>query len=218
MEAKRSLMLILSAFLLTMCRTYSPVQLANPIEGLSCRAFNSNGGASGIECTYECPDRTVGPFVFENDPSGSATKGDMDRIFCNIDIASQSTATVPPAALPSPTSLPTLVASPTAGVPVTTQNPLLSGTASMCDLGGKLINFRLVAPAPDITGRILEVQIAEQESICYVNPTNPSLLTCSIPNDITFPAHVVVSLDGAIANDFFYSGVGCTILTTPTPS
>ena len=87
----------------------------------------------------------------------------------------------------------------------------------MCDLGGKLINFRIMQTAPDITGKTLEVQIAEQDSSCYVNPTNPGLLTCSIPNDISFPAHVVVSLDGAIVNDFLYSGVGCAILTTPTP-
>jgi hypothetical protein len=100
---------------------------------------------------------------------------------------------------------------------VTAQDPLLAETVSMCDLGGKLINFRIVQPAPDITGKTLEVQIAEQESACYVNPTNPGLLTCSIPNDLSFPARVVVSLDGGIANDFVYSGVGCSILTTPTP-
>ena len=88
----------------------------------------------------------------------------------------------------------------------------------MCDLGGKLINFRIVESAPELTGVTLEVRIAEQESNCYLNPTNPALLTCSIPNDISFPAQVVVSLDGAVVNDFLYSGVGCSILTTPTPA
>jgi hypothetical protein len=86
----------------------------------------------------------------------------------------------------------------------------------MCDLGGKLINFRLLEPAPELTLEALEVLIADQESPCYVNPTNPSLLTCTMPNDISFPAHVVVTFDGAIVNDFVYSGVGCAILTTPT--
>jgi hypothetical protein len=220
MKVKRSLTLILSAFLITMCRSYSAIEPANPIAGLSCRAFNSIAGSRGVECTYECPDRTVGPLVFENDPSNSATKGDMDRIFCNIDLPTQPVSTTFPTATSSPTSSPspTLASSATAGVPVTAQDPLLSETASMCDLGGKLINFRLVAPAPDLTGKDLEVKISEQETICYLNPTNSSLLTCSIPNDITFPAHVVVNLDGAIVNDFLYSGFGCTILTTPTPS
>jgi hypothetical protein len=88
----------------------------------------------------------------------------------------------------------------------------------MCDLGIRLINFRMVQPAPDPTGKTLEVQIQGQESICYVNPVNRSLLTCSIPGDINFPASIVVSLDGTVVNDFVYSGVGCSILTTPTPA
>lgn len=212
---KRSLVFIFSAFLITMCRSYSAIEPANPIEGLSCRAFNGVGGSRGVECYYTCPDKTVGPLVFENDPSRSATKGDLDRMFC--DTAPQPTSTMPPTASPSASPSPTSSTA-TVVVPVTAQDPLLLETASMCDLGGKLINFRIVQPAPDITGKTLEVQIAEQESNCYVNPTNPNLLTCSIPNDISFPAHVVVSLDGAVVNDFLYSGVGCAILTTPTPA
>jgi hypothetical protein len=86
----------------------------------------------------------------------------------------------------------------------------------MCDLGGKLINLRLLEPSPELAAETLDVKIAEQDSTCYVNPTNPSLLTCTVPNDIRFPAQVVVSLDGVIVNDFLYSGVGCSILTTPT--
>lgn len=88
----------------------------------------------------------------------------------------------------------------------------------MCDLGGKLINFRLLEPAPALILSNLTVEIADRESPCYVNPTNPSLLTCRIPNNISFPVHVVVTLDGAVVNDFEYSGTGCSILTTPTPS
>lgn len=214
MHKKLSFFLVFSAFLLPMCGMVPERQLANPIDGLSCRAAGSSGQA--MECFYSCPEGNVGPLSFDGDPSLSLSKGDFDRRYC--DVAPQFTSTAPPTASPSPTSPPTLAASATAVVPVTGQDPLLSETASMCDLGGKLINFRLVAPAPDVTGKTLEVQIAEQESNCYVNPTNPSLLTCMLPNDISFPAHVVVSLDGAVVNDFLYSGVGCAILTTPTPS
>jgi hypothetical protein len=215
MHTKTLLVFIFCSFLITMCRSYRPLEPANPIEGLSCREFNGAGGSKGVECYYACPDGTVGPLIFENDPSRSATKGDLDRLFCNI--APQPTFTVAPTVSASPTSSPTLVASATAVVPITAGEPLLSETVSMCDLGGKLINFRIVSPAPDLTGKTFEVQIAEHKSNCYVNPTNRSLLTCSIPNDISFPAHVVVSLDGTIANDFVYSGLGCAILTTPTP-
>ena len=215
MRKKLILFLVFSAFLVTMCGTAAERALANPIDGLSCRG--SAASERGMECYYTCPEGQVGPIIFEEDPSLSLSKGDLDRRYCEV--APQFTSTVPPVtASPSPTSSPTSVASATAVVPVTAQDPLLAETASMCDLGGKLINFRMVEPAQDLTGKTLEVQIAEQESTCYVNPTNPSLLTCSIPNDISFPAHVVVSLDGAVVNDFLYNGVGCSVLTTPTPS
>ena len=214
MRKKLIFFLVFSAFLLPMCGTAPARQLANPIEGLSCRASGSS--AQGMECFYSCPEGTVGPILFDGDPSLSLSKGDFDRRYC--DIAPQFTSTAPSTASPSPTSSPTLVESATVAVPVTGDDPFLAGTASMCDLGGKLINFRIVPTAPDITGKSIEVQIAEQDSSCFVNPTNPDLLTCSIPNDISFPAHVVVSLEGAVVNDFLYSGVGCAILTTPTPS
>ena len=115
----------------------------------------------------------------------------------------------------TPTSSPTPAASRTA---VVTTDPLLVETVSMCDLGGKLINFRLLSPIPKLTVEDLKVQIAEQESTCYINPTNPSLLTCTISNDISFPAQVVVSVGDAVVNNFVYSGLGCSIVTTPTPS
>lgn len=92
----------------------------------------------------------------------------------------------------------------------------------MCDLGDLLINFRIVESPPDLTGRSLEVQIADLESTCYVNPVNPSLMTCTIPIGVSFPASILVRLDGAVANDFVYSGVGCLVLptrtSTPRPS
>ena len=212
MRKKTHVLFLFSAFLLTMCGTYSQIELANPIEGLSC----TGSAERGMQCYYACPEATVGPITFERDPSLSASKGDLDRRFCGSSAQSTSTA-APVTASPSPTSSPTVVASATVLVPVTSQDPLLAETVSMCDLGGKIINFRIVESAPELTGKTLEVQIADQTSTCYVNPTNPDLLTCSIPNDISFPARVVVTLDGAVVNDFIYSGLGCSVLTTPTP-
>ena len=216
MRAKTVLSLLLSTLWLTMCTSFSEKELANPIEGLSCRG--STDTAQGLECKYTCPDGTVKSLEFESDPSLSATKGDLDRQFCGI--APPATPTKPPASA-SPTlsvsATQTEQVSPTATVvTVATEDPLLTGTVSMCDLGGKLINFRLLEPAPELDPETLEVQIAGQDSTCYVNPTNPSLLTCTLPNDISFPAQVVVKLDGTVVNDFLYTGVGCSILTTPT--
>jgi hypothetical protein len=213
MRIKLNLFLISSVFLLTMCKVNAGIQLANPIDGLSC-----SGSAEQMACSYTCPGGTiVGPIAFDSDPSLSLSKGELDRRYC--DAAPQATSTrLPASATPTEfaTSSPTIAATATVGVLVTDQEPLLSETVSMCDLGGKLINFRIVEPAPEFTEESLKIQIAEQDSTCYVNQTNPSLLTCLLPNEISFPAHVVVSLDGVVVNDFLYSGVGCAIVTTPT--
>jgi hypothetical protein len=88
----------------------------------------------------------------------------------------------------------------------------------MCDIGGNLISFRMVQPAPDLTGKTITVEIAAQESTCYVNQSNPSLMTCTIPADVTFPASVVVRVNEAVANEFTYEGIGCARLTTPIPT
>src|SRR5688572_29831376 len=104
MRKRLMLFMVFSSVFLAMCGTVPEKQLANPIEGLSCRAVA--GSAQEMECTYTCPDKTVGPIRFDGDPSLSLSKGDLDRRYC--DIAPQSTATErPPAASPSPTSSPT---------------------------------------------------------------------------------------------------------------
>jgi len=81
-----------------------------------------------------------------------------------------------------------------------------------------LISFRIVEPAPDLTDKLVTVQISEQEITCAVNPVNTSLLTCTLPSDVTFPARIVASLDGAVVNDFSYDGIGCILVDTPIPS
>jgi len=88
----------------------------------------------------------------------------------------------------------------------------------MCDQTVDLISFRLVQPALDLTNKVVKVQISEQETVCAVNPVNTSLLTCDLPNRITFPARVLVSLDGAVVNDFNYDGIGCILVDTPIPA
>ena len=88
----------------------------------------------------------------------------------------------------------------------------------MCDQTTDLISFRILDTAPDLTGELVTARIAEQESTCAVNPVNTSLLTCTLPSLFTLPAQVVVSLDGAVVNDFQYDGVGCILVDTPIPS
>lgn len=226
MGKKLRLFVVFSFFLLTtMCRSYSDGIPISAINGLSCRNYTAYfedglGTSKGLECYYACPDKTVGPLDFKVDPALSVTKGDLDRMYCGI--APQFTPTALSVSLsPTPVGSPTLALSPTAQasataeIPVTAQLPLLTGGVTMCDTGVNLISFRIVQPPPDLTGKTLTAQIAEQESTCYVNPTNPSLMSCTIPTGVTFPARVVVSVDGAVVNDFVYDGLGCAQISTP---
>lgn len=226
MPRKTMLLLVLSALLLTMCRFYNQSERVTPVEGLSCQEYKDyfEQGlriSSGLECYYTCPNGVIaGPLDFEADPALSFSKGDLDRMHCSAD--SQSTRTAPSAS-PSPTqaasptlsSLATAEASPTAIVTTASQPSLLTGQVTMCDTGVRLISFRIVLPTPDITGKTLTVQISNQETSCAINATNPSLLTCTIPPSVVFPARVVASLDGAVVNDFIYDGLGCAELSTP---
>ena len=221
---KKKLFLAFYALLLTMCRSYSQAQPVSPIDGLSCRSYTAyfEGGSGiaseGVECSYTCPNgETVGPRDFESDPSLSATKGDLDSLFCGVTPVTFTPAPTLVVSSPTPAETATLEATATAAITIspTAGSPLFTGQVTMCDTGANLISFRIVTPAPDLTGKIVTVVIADQESSCGVNPTNTSLMTCTIPSGVTFPASVVVSLDGAVVNDFVHDGIGCTQITTP---
>ena len=217
----KKLFLVFFTLFLTMCRSSTQVEPYRPIDGLTCRS----GTANEVVCSYTCANgETVD---FDTDPSFSATKGDLDRLYCGIVPATFTPAPILIASSPTPAETPTetptlqaaitatetISASPTSG---SSGSPLLTGQVTMCDTGSNLISFRLVVPPPDLTGKTLTVVIADQESSgCTVNPTNTSLLTCTIPPAVTFPAQVVVSLDGAVVNDFIHHGIGCTQITTP---
>ena len=237
MRGKTKIFLLFSAFLLTMCRSYTN-QPAIYTNGLSCRNYadyrffewrgedyNFYVREEGADCTFTCSDGTVK----ESRVSGtiselySSSREELDAQFCGV-ASSITPEPSPGTALPTltsiatPTGSPTPAPSATAAVTLATQPPLLTGAVSMCDLGGKMINFKIADPAPNLAGKTLEVRISERESSCYVNPTNRSLLTCTIPVGVSFPATIVVRLDGAVVNEFVYSGLGCAILTTPTPA
>ena len=228
MRKKLMLFVVFSAFLLTMCRRYEQGAPLLTMDRLSCRNYTAyfEHGLSlskGLECYYACPDKTIGPLDFQLDPALSYTKGDMDRLYCGIDTLPTPTAPSTTTS-PTPVASATLVSSPTIAISATTEitltpaAPLLTGRVTMCDTGTRLISFRIIEPPPDLTGKTLTAQIADQESSCYVNPTNPSLMTCTIPVGVIFPARVVVSVDGVVVNDFEYDGLGCAQLTTPMPT
>ena len=225
---------MLSSFLLSMCRSYDNGTVVS-INGFSCQNYADYGflrRSEGAACFYVCPDGTVAqPHISENFSGDSslftAPKEELDSQFCSV--AAQATATESPAGTPAtalatasatepPIETATIEASPTAAVSPTAAAPLLTGEVTMCDQTTDLISFRIVDTTTDLTEELVTVQIAEQETTCAVNPVNTSLLTCTLPSLFTLPAQVVVSLDGAVVNDFQYDGVGCILVDTPIPS
>lgn len=237
MHRKIMLVAALSAFsvlLLTMCTFYDQSGAVVSPNGLSCQNrtdyifFERRQSAA---CYYQCPDQTIRrPEISEkfspSSPLYSASKEDLDAQFCGL--ALQPTATVSPTEQfsPSPTRGITATVppteraspSPTQGTSLAVQTPLLTGDVTMCDLAVNLINFRMIEPVPDLNAKALAVQIADRETTCYVNATNPSLLTCTIPGFVTFPARVVVRLDNVVVNDFTFNGLGCAKIATSPPT
>ena len=235
MPKKIHLLLAFSAFLVTMCKAYDQSGPVVSPNGLSCQNYyGAFSGGQGAECFYSCPDGTIRqPKFSENfsteSPLYSASKGELDAQFCGM--ASAPTATIPseitstPLAtlisIPSPTLTPAAEASPTLETITETtiaSSPLLTSNVTMCDQTVDLISFRMAEAAPDLTDKDLTVQISDQETTCEVNPVNTSLLTCDLPVTITFPARVLVTLDGAVVNDFNYDGIGCILVDTAIPN
>lgn len=208
----KKLLLVFFTLLLSMCSSSTQVEPFKPIDGLSCRGSTANE----VVCSYTCPNgETVD---FDTDPSFSATKGDLDRLYCGVVPPTFTPIATLVASSSTPAETATLEATATAAITIspTAGSPLFTGQVTMCDTGANLISFRIVTPAPDLTGKTVTVVIADQESSsCTVNPTNTSLMTCTIPPAVTFPTQVVVSLDGAVVNDFVHEGIGCTQITTP---
>jgi hypothetical protein len=246
MSGKTKVFLLFLACLLTMCTRYTN-QIIYTNE-LDCqdyteyRFFESSGDKYNVytrevgrACAYACPDGTVKEVKLTSANSSLATssKEELNAELCGEVVPSPTAMESLLTEFPISTGSPTLAATRTARVSTTAAStlstqipaatiaaggPLLAGTVSMCDLGGKLINFRIAQPPRDITGMTLEVLIEGQESFCYVNRTNPALMTCTIPVGVSFPANIVVSLNGTVVDDFVYSGLGCAVLTTPTPA
>ena len=231
MPKKIYLLLVCSTFLVTMCKTYNQGGPVVSPNGLSCQNYTVLSGSQGAECFYSCPDGTVRqPEISENFSTEStlysASKGELDAQFCGM--ALQPTSTIPSvvtstaspasASTASPTLTPTRAASSTPEVSPTAQEPLLTGDVTLCDETLGLISFRIVGTALDLTDNVVTAQIGEQETACAVNPVNTSLLTCDLPSPVTFPARIVVSLDGAVVNDFDFDGIGCVLIDTPIPA
>jgi hypothetical protein len=241
MHTKRMLFIALSSVLLHMCTFYDLNGAVTSSNGLSCQSqtnvgsFERQGEKNRFyivrrvaQCSYQCPDGKFRQFEFPgkfstSSPLYSASQEEVILQVCGMAFQptlTPSPATVSPtlAGFPTASSTEQTSSPPSADASATVKSPLLRGNVTMCDLAANLINFRMIEPAADLAGKALDVQIADQESMCAVNPVNLSLLTCTIPASVTFPASIVVRLDGAVVNDFIFDGRGCAKISTPFPT
>lgn len=218
-----------SALFLAMCTFYDQSGAIVAPNGLSCQNltnYESFEGQRAAECYYPCPDGTGRQVEIEGEfssasPLYSAPQEEVNERFCedpSLPVLTQPPATdsPPTEAAPIPVTE-QILSSPTAELNLS-DDPLLRGDVTMCDVAINLINFRMNAPAPELTIEGLEVEIGEQDTVCSVNPTNPSLLTCNIPPGVLFPARVLVRVNGAVVNDFVYDGLGCAKIATEFPT
>ena len=215
-----------SILLLSMCTIYDQSGAIIAPNGLSCQNltyYESFEGQPSAECYYSCPDGTGRQAEIDGEfsaasPLYSASPEELNERFCedpNLPVLTQAPATSTTGApsVPATTEAP---ASATAAI--ISDQPLLRGDVTMCDVGINLINFRMIKPVPDLVVEDLEVLLDGQPTTCSVNPTNTSILTCTIPPGVAFPAPVLVRLDGAVVNDFVYDGLGCAKIATAFPS
>ena len=237
-----------STLLVSMCTFYDQSGAVVSPNGLSCQNRTDYGFFQreiAAECYYKCPDGTVRQpemveAFSEASPLYSASKAEVDGQFCAGVPYPTATLPLPTATESLSTELPlteepfdeeatqepatpvppteALAPSATSGIVISQLPPLLRGDVTMCDVGINLINFRMIDPVPDLAGRALEVEIADEPAACSVNPTNTSLLTCTLPSGVTFPTRVFVRLDGDVVNDFNYDGLGCAKIATAFPS
>ncbi len=217
LKKRPGLILVLTALMVTVCRCQweEPVMYTmNFTDGSSaqCNQFheylvsldNFSGEAYSYDCAITCPDGTVVTPKLEGKQNHEAIlNGEPFELgaFCT-GVPISTPTEVPP---PDETALPTEPPADSA-----TDSPLLTEDVTACDLYSRFINFTLVQPSPDLTDKLLRVTLNDESANCSIPDVNPDILTCNVPNGVTFPAQVVVTVDDIEINNFLYDGSLCT--------
>ncbi len=175
---------------------------------------SDKGMTPGETCNIPCPDGSVQKVDMPDVPDpqflNSHTTSEIQAMYCPGLATATATATVTstPGATSTATSTPTKR-------PTATPAPYLSGDVTTCNLTDRYINFPIDPNAADISGLDFEVTIGGVPSTCNVPSSNANILSCTFSQGQTFPAQVIVSVDGFITNDFTFDGGIC--VTNPVP-
>lgn len=222
------LSLIFTAFAVMFCRVVgcSDPQTMTMREGSETTTFvctsytdfnpaaESNGMVKGVTCNIPCPGNTVvkvdRPDVFDPQFLSSHSTSEIQAMYCPGLSAPTATAT----ATSTPPATATATSTPTKA-PTATPLPYLSGDVTACNLSDRYINFVIDPNALDINGLDFEVTIGGVPSTCSIPSSNTGILSCTFPQNQTFPAQVIVNVDGFITNDFTFDGSSCAVNPPP---
>jgi hypothetical protein len=138
-------------------------------------------------------------------------KDGLERIFVDTKHTANATANVTVTvdlSVPTATTVPTMTP--------TMPSPILTGEVTYCDVATFTMNLRFDHSfVPSNFNH--QVTINGEPMACKVNGSNSSLLLCSYPSSIVFPANIKVSINDIVVNDFMFDGAVCVIPATPTP-
>lgn len=231
---KAFLSIVLMAFLISMCRFYDEkLGYVTYQNGWSCQTYTDYFGSglnveSGHECKVVCANGTTSPAQSVQNPL-ELEKVDLGAFCTGVQSTSTREEPTEPPATPTATpisgvteSASTLPPPATATVTATPSPivPLLTNEMTSCGKNNQLgwwVNFRLAGPRLNLSGKDLEVTIGGALSPCGINQENTSLLTCFPPPSVTYPAPVVVKVDGVEVNNFDVN-LSETICAGPTPT
>jgi hypothetical protein len=193
----------------------------SPLDGpVVCSFASLKGGESTIcKAKYTVTEKDIanGAVTSNASVTGSFTSTDTiypDHGSNNVNVDSNHTASATAnvtvnvdLSVPTPTTEPTMTP--------TQPLPILTGDVTYCSAITSTMNLRLDHSfVPSSFNH--QVTINGDPMVCKVNQSNSTLLTCSYPPSVVFPANIKVSINDIVVNDFTYDGAACVIPATPT--
>jgi hypothetical protein len=193
----------------------------SPLDGpVVCNATNVKPGEStACKATYTVTEKDIanGGVTHNASVTGSFTSNDLiyppGEYYYNIVKAKHSASANASVTVTVDLSVPTATTEPT--MTPTQPSPILTGEVTYCNPASSTMNLRLDHSfVPSSFNHT--VTINGDPMTCKVNQSNSTLLTCSYPAPVVFPANIKVSINDIVVNDFMYDGAACVIPETPT--
>lgn len=217
---KRTLSLTIMLIFVMACRLYScdgPSTIVTLDKQLiSCQGYTDDKFNGGSTCTFSCPD---GSKVSTDVPEGSVSG---QFISFSLEYLQQQYCPASPLPTEEPTQEPTDVPTDAPTEEATeapTEPPLqpyLTGSATICDLTNRYVNFSI---DPNASSEVFPSIFFNGESAnCSVSTSNANtnVLTCILPLDAAFPLTVSARTGEREINNFTFDGAIC-VYSDPVP-